>query len=129
MRILIVEDDPVSLMVMEKNLKRFGTCDLAENGALGLKAFCKAHEEGQPYQLITLDIMMPELDGQSLLQEIRRLETDWGIYGLAGVKIIMTTALDDKENILEAFNSQCEGYLTKPIQREKLIRMIADLGL
>jgi two-component system chemotaxis response regulator CheY len=41
----------------------------------------------------------------------------------------MTTALDDKESILEAFRSQCEGYLTKPIQREKLFQLIQAFGL
>ena len=107
----------------------FRSCDVAENGVQALEAFQKAHTENQPYDLITLDIMMPELDGQSTLQEIRRMENQRGIYGLSGVKIIMTTALDDKESILEAFRSQCEGYLTKPIQREKLFQLIQAFGL
>lgn len=129
MRILIVEDDPVSRMVMEKNLTRFGSCDLAENGVLALKAFLKALDAGKPYDLVMLDIMMPQLDGQSVLKEIRRIEADRAIHGLTGVKVIMTTALDDRDNIMDAFRSQCEAYLTKPIHREKLFAQMEALGL
>ncbi|MCW7753241.1 response regulator [Desulfobotulus sp. H1] len=129
MRILIVEDDPVSRMVMQKNLSRFGPCDFAENGRQALEAFEEALCQNRPYDLITLDIMMPELDGQSVLAEIRKIENSNGILGLSGVKIIMTTALNDKENIMKAFRSQCEGYLTKPIQREKLFQLIDEFGL
>ncbi|TYT73750.1 response regulator [Desulfobotulus mexicanus] len=129
MRILIVEDDPISRMVMEKNLKSLGICDLVENGREALEAFEKALLENKPYDLITLDIMMPEMDGQTALQEIRKMEDEEGIYGLSGVKVIMTTALDDKDNIMRAFKSQCEGYLTKPIQRQKLFQLMDELGL
>ncbi|TWI76800.1 two-component system chemotaxis response regulator CheY [Desulfobotulus alkaliphilus] len=129
MRILIVEDDPISRMVMQKNLKTFGICDLVENGREALEAFEKAHQENSPYGLIALDIMMPEMDGQTALQEIRRMEEERGIHGLSGVKVIMTTALDDKDNIMRAFKSQCEGYLTKPIQRQKLFQLMDELGL
>ena len=48
--------------------------------------------------------------------------------GSDGVKIIMTTALDDKKNILEAFRSQCEAYLTKPIHVKKLHGELSKLG-
>ena len=73
--------------------------------------------------------MMPEMSGYDVLEEIRRLETDRGIHGLSGVKVIMTTALDDHESIMDAFGAQCEGYLVKPIDRNKLYDQLASLGI
>ncbi len=74
--------------------------------------------------------MMPVMDGQQALQKIRRLEEQHGIGGLDTAKVIMVTAADDSKNIMKAFRQgQCEAYLTKPLDREKLITHIRDLGL
>ena len=49
--------------------------------------------------------------------------------GLSGVKVIITTVFGDKENIMTAFNSGCESYLVKPVNREKLFAEIEKLGI
>ena len=73
--------------------------------------------------------MLPRLDGQEVLKRIRSFEDDMGVRGLAGCKVIMVTALRDAASVLTAFRGQCEGYLTKPISKEKLYREIESLGL
>lgn len=120
MRILVVEDNKVSGKVMMKMLSAYGECDLAIDGEQGVEMFSKALNSNAPYQLVTLDIMMPVKDGHETLREIREIENTNGISGLSGVKVIMTTALDDKKNILQAFREQCEAYITKPINKTKL---------
>ena len=72
---------------------------------------------------------MPKKDGQSVLKDSRKMEEEQGIPGMDGVKIIMTTALNDPKNILEAFKSQCEAYLPKPVSKQKLLAEIESLGL
>ncbi|MBF0406306.1 MAG: response regulator [Candidatus Riflebacteria bacterium] len=129
MRILVVEDDFVSRCVFSEYLRPYGVCDVAANGLEGLKAFQLAFDSGKPYELICLDIMMPEMDGQTVLKEIRKYEEEKGIKGLEGVKIIMTTALDDFQSIMTAFKGQCEGYLVKPIEKGKLVQQLRNLGL
>jgi two-component system, chemotaxis family, chemotaxis protein CheY len=129
MKVLIVEDDFISRRLLQRYLSPYGECDIAVNGAEALLAFHLARQEGDPYDLICLDIMMPELDGHQTLKAIRRLEADEGDGGLRGVKIIMTTMQDDPDSILEAFNQQCEAYLLKPIDRERLFDHLVKLGL
>lgn len=129
MKILIVEDDIISQKVLKKFLSPYGTCDIAVDGDEGIKAFEKAWEEQAPYDLICLDIMMPEKNGQEVLKELRMIEESRGVNGLDGVKIIMTTALGDPENIKKAFREQCEAYLVKPIDKNKLLNTLAQLGL
>ena len=73
--------------------------------------------------------MLPKLDGQSVLKKIREIESDKGIFGLKGVKILMTTALNDARNIIEAFRSQCEAYIPKPIDKNRLAKEMRGLGL
>jgi two-component system chemotaxis response regulator CheY len=129
MRTLIAEDDFVSRLVLHQFLQRHGTCDLAANGQEAVTAFARAWQCGEPYDLICLDIMMPVMDGQAALREIRRMEQERGIHGSQAVKIIMTTALDDPRNILEAFRSQCEGYLVKPVDERQLIDYLVAFSL
>ncbi len=123
---LIVEDDFMSRKVMLAYMSPLGECDIAANGSEAIEAFMMAHAAGNPYHLIALDIMMPEMSGQEVLRRIRQVETD---QGLAAVKIVMTTALDDAKNIMDAFKNQCEGYLVKPIMYETLMEMLRDLKL
>ncbi len=120
MNILIIEDDVTSGKVLSRILQQYGTVSIATDGRQGIYFFKDALRNKIPYDLVFLDIMMPEIDGQEVLMEIRKSEEMLGIYGLDSVKIIMTTALDDNKNIIQAFRSQCEGYLVKPILKDKV---------
>jgi len=111
-------------------LSPYGICDSAVNGREALEAVEFAYENNEPYDLICLDIMMPEMDGQEALVRIRDMEESRGIHGLARSRVIMTTCLDDAQNILRAFShGQCEAYLTKPVLPEKLSSQLRELGL
>lgn len=61
MKTLIVEDDFTSRLFLQEVLKEFGEIHLAVNGQEGLTAFQEALNQGKPYNLICLDIMMPEM--------------------------------------------------------------------
>lgn len=129
MKALIVEDDITCRMVLQRLLESFGTCDVAVDGQEGVTFFSMALESSSPYDLVCLDIMMPNMDGHGVLTQIRKMEEEAGIFGLEGVKVIMTTALSDAKTILKAFNEQCEAFIVKPIDKEKLHRQLRKMNL
>ena len=129
MKILIAEDEFTSRKLLQTFLSPLGETDIAVNGEEAIKVFSMAMDEKKPYDLICLDIMMPEKDGQAVLKEIRAREDEKGIGGLNGVKVIMTTALKDKKNIFDAFRNGCEAYVVKPIDKVKFMQQIQELGL
>lgn len=120
MKALIVEDDDVSRMLLEKLLKGYGTCDLAVNGKEAVGAVAVSLKAGNPYDLICLDIMMPEMDGHQALKTIRQMEQIAGIKREGRAKVLMTTAYANETNITRAVQQQCNGFLVKPIQKIRL---------
>lgn len=129
MRILIAEDDLASRKVLYKFLSNYGDCDITIDGMEALEAFMLAWDEGKPYDLICLDIMMPELDGVKTLKTIRDIENQKGVEESKRAKIIMTTALNDTSSVLSAFDTGCEAYAAKPIDMKKLAEVMKKLGL
>ena len=129
MRILIAEDDLVSRKVISKFFSDYGECDITIAGMEALEAFMLAWDEGNPYDLICLDIMMPALDGIKTLKAIRDIESQKGVEESKRAKIIMTTALNDKESVFGAFETGCEAYAAKPLDMKKLIEVMKRLGL
>ena len=129
MRSLIVEDNVINSKYLINLLKPFGETDVAVNGVKAMEKIKQSLEVEKPYHLICLDVMMPEKDGQETLTEIRNLEEQFGILGLDGVKVIMTTAMDDRKTILQSFTSGCESFLIKPIEKNKLYEELQKLGL
>jgi two-component system, chemotaxis family, chemotaxis protein CheY len=129
MRILIAEDDLVSRKFLSKFLSAYGECDITIDGMEALEAFMLAWDEGKPYELICLDIMMPELDGVKTLKTIRDIEGQKGVEESKRAKIIMTTALNDTESVNFALRTGCEAYATKPIDTKKLVQVMKKLSL
>jgi len=129
MRFLITEDDFASRRLMQRYLSDYGNCDIAVDGNEAVEAFKLSLEQQEPYDLIFLDIMMPRMDGRKALQSIRKIEYEHGIEHLNFVKVIMTTACEDSKNILGSFREGCEAYLIKPVNRDKVLREMAKLGL
>lgn len=129
MKTLVVEDDFVSRLLLQEIISAWGECHVAVNGREAVQAFRLARQSGHPYDLICLDIMMPEMDGHAVLKEIRAEEEAEGILLGDGVKVIMTTALQDKANVFNAFRETCDAYLVKPIEKAKLVSQLRSLEL
>ena len=129
LRILIVEDDFTCRVLLSEYLRKYGVLHVAINGAEAVQAVRVALAEGLPYDLICLDIMMPEMDGQHALKLIRQSEEAKGILSSDGAKIIMTTALGTLEHVKNAYASLCDGYLVKPLYKAKLEEEMRKLGL
>lgn len=71
MRILIVEDDFGSRIAIQKMLTPYSECEVAVNGNEAVEAFTNSFEAGVPYDLICMDIMMPQMNGKEALKIIR----------------------------------------------------------
>ncbi|MGE5583573.1 MAG: response regulator [Bacillota bacterium] len=129
MKVLIVEDDFVTRRLLQSFLAPYGECDITVNGLEAITAYRMALEEKKPYDLICLDILMPEMDGQEVLTEIRQIERELGIKGSGSVKVITISILSDVSNIQTVFKGQCEAFLPKPIEKKKLMETLENLGL
>jgi two-component system chemotaxis response regulator CheY len=129
MRILVAEDDMASRIFMKKLLSKYGDVDIAVDGLEAIDAVLLALKEEKPYSLICLDIMMPKLDGLKALKAIRDIEQQKGIEAGQRAKIIMTTALNDKDTVMNAYDAGCEAYAWKPIEIDKFMLVLRKIGL
>lgn len=130
MRSLIVEDDFLNRFIIQKMLIPYGHCDIAVNGEEAIKAFEMSLSEGQHYDLICMDIMMPEMDGKTALAKIRQIEKEKGIKPDEEVKVTMVTALDAPADVIESYyKCGCSAYLVKPIEKSKIKEMLKELEL
>lgn len=129
MRILIAEDDYVSRKFLYKFMSQFGECDITVDGMEAIEVFLMALDEQHYYDLICLDIMMPEVDGIKALKTIRKLEEERRVPKEKMAKVIMTTALNDPKGIFETFDLGSEAYAVKPIDTDKLIDVMKRLKL
>ena len=129
MKILIAEDDFASRKFMLRFLSKYGECDVTVDGMEAVDAFTMALDADEGYDLVCLDIMMPELDGYQALKQIREYEKEKGISEEDGAKIIMTTALNEGRNVTKAFELGCVAYAGKPIDQEKFENVLRKLNL
>jgi two-component system, chemotaxis family, chemotaxis protein CheY len=128
LKTLIVEDDFTSRLLLQEILREYGASHVAVDGKEAVEAVRIALQADEPYDLICLDIMMPEMDGQQALKEIRALEKSKPSMRKEA-KIVMTTALTDMKNVYTALSSMCDAYLTKPVHKAKLVQELRKLDL
>ena len=114
-KILIVDDDPKALLLMEEILNMYGY-DLILLG--DVRQLIKTAIKEKP-GLIFLDIMMPEMDGYTVLKKIRQEET------IKNIPVVMLTALDREESKKIASSLGASGYITKPVNSKHLIETVA----
>ena len=115
MRILIVEDEKRLANILKKGLEEEGyAVDVAYNGEDGLFM-----AEQEPSDMIILDIMLPAIDGLTILRSIRK----------SGIKtpVLMLTALDTVTDKVSGLDSGADDYLTKPVLFEELLARIRAL--
>jgi DNA-binding response OmpR family regulator len=117
-RVLIVDDQPDNIEVLARRLRsrRFEVVS-ATNGMDGGRIALT-----EPIDIILLDVMMPRMSGLDVVREIRRAKS------AAQLPIIMLTARDDKETLVEAMAGGANDYVTKPFDFEVVLaRIVAQL--
>jgi two-component system, chemotaxis family, chemotaxis protein CheY len=129
MKTLVVEDDFTSRLLLQTFLTRYGECHLAVNGKEAVAAFQMAIDHRSPYDLICMDILMPEMDGREAAKQVRALEEARGIISTRGVKISMTTGVNDMKEVIRSFQTLCDAYIFKPIDTGELLRHLQSFRL
>ncbi|WP_035273675.1 response regulator [Desulfogranum japonicum] len=131
LKILVVDDDAANCLLLRAHLENYGKSEIADNGEEALEAVKHSLDIGEPYDLICLDIMMPMMDGNETLRNIRDMEEDAKNSGISQSpsKIIMTTALGDIKTVFESYDNLCDAYLQKPIKKAALLKALVELKL
>lgn len=113
-RILIIEDEERIQTLLKTYLEADGyQVDLASDGLEGMKQFQKGS-----YQLILLDVMMPQIDGYAVLEMIRQT---------SNIPVMMITAMEKDEDQMKAFDLQVDDYIIKPFTMELVLRRIGAI--
>lgn len=130
MRILIVEDDVAGRFLLQQFLEPLGEIHSADDGEAAVEIFKSALDNGVPFHLIFLDIMLPKLDGQEALKNMRMIEKERGVKQRDAAKVVMTTALSDPNNVLKALHEgHADTYLVKPIENVKMMQELKKIGV
>jgi HD-like signal output (HDOD) protein len=129
MNILIVDDDFVSRTKMNTLLKDLGSCTGEESSPKALDHFRQALEQGKPFDLVTLDIHMPDMDGTEMLYRIREVEKGHNIPRSRRSKVFMVTAHSDKDSLITCMQAGCDGFIVKPFTRETVLSKLEAIGL
>ncbi|MBF0212553.1 MAG: response regulator [Magnetococcales bacterium] len=132
MKILIADDELNNRKLMRDYLKKYAHCDMVSDGKAALELFTADLEDGDPYDLVLLDIIMPVMDGQKALSRIRSTEKRIadGQEGYKEIPIIMVTGMDSSLQAMQAyFKGGCSDYLTKPVTRQALLEKLRKFNL
>ena len=123
-RILGVDDNETNRKVIKIMVEGFGCrIDTVDNGHAAIEAIRQSYKENDPYQLVLLDMQMPDMDGEQTLQLIKEDET------IKDVKIIILTSMGQRGDAARLESKGCSGYLLKPVKQNQLFdAIIAVLG-
>ena len=123
MRILLIDDEPVALTKLELMLTNVGVCDTAGSGVAATECFVTAINDNRPYDLVTIDIELPDITGLELLDRFCQLEQK---NGIAPAKKIMVTAHSNVDYVVKA-RGKCDAFVVKPLRKATLLAKVNEL--
>ncbi|WP_342708707.1 response regulator [Bradyrhizobium sp. B124] len=128
--ILVAEDNEINALLMRSLLARLGhSVVITTNGEQAMESWLSATSAGTPYDLVLMDIQMPRLNGIETTKQIRAHESG-GLAGQSGRRtpILALTANTLVEDRYACFEAGMDGFLIKPLDREKLEEALAGLA-
>ncbi|MGW1418666.1 ATP-binding protein [Bradyrhizobium manausense] len=124
--ILVAEDNEINALLMRSLLTKLGhRVVLAVHGEAALESWLAANSAGTPYDLVLMDIQMPQLDGIEATQRIRAHEAATGRHHTPILALTANTLVEDR---YACFEAGMNGFLVKPLDREKLDEALAGLA-
>ena len=120
MRVLVVDDSDIGRMMVRVGIEGSCVCDEAKDGAEAVAKYINAQATGEPYSVVFMDIVMPDLDGKSALRAIRKHEEHIGAGRTPVYMVSASEMIDDVADL-------ADGLLRKPIPRVKLLEIISEV--
>jgi CheY-like chemotaxis protein len=122
--VLVAEDNEINALLMRSLLTRLGHQPvIATNGEEALESWLAAKSAGTPYDLVLMDIQMPGLDGIEATKRIRVTEAAGGGRRTPILALTANTLVEDR---YACFEAGMDGFLVKPLDREKLVEALAS---
>jgi PAS domain S-box-containing protein len=126
LHVLVAEDNPVNQKLALALLSKLGhEAAVAEDGQVALALYQTAREDQHPFDLILMDVMMPNMDGLTCMALIREAENRGGLPPTPIIALTAHAMQGDRERFLEA---GADGYVAKPIKFDELKQEIARLS-
>ncbi|MBR0791190.1 response regulator [Bradyrhizobium manausense] len=124
--ILVAEDNEINALLMRSLLTKLGhRVVIAVHGEAALESWLAASSAGTPYDLVLMDIQMPQLDGIEATKRIRAHEAAKGVHRTPILALTANTLVEDR---YACFEAGMNGFLIKPLDREKLDEALAGLA-
>ena len=128
-RALIVEEEFYSRWYIRRLLSPYTRCDAVVRGEEAVDIFRLSMDSGTPYELVLLDMRLPEMDGAAVLREIRAIEHKRSSLEGVRTKVILITQDSARREVSEQMRNLCEGFIPKPIVKNELLSQLRSLGL
>lgn len=128
MRILVVDDEFVSREKLMALMSNYGEVDAAPDGRTALQMITDAYRAYDPYELVTMDLNMPDISGHVAVQEMRNWERDNPQFanGFAA-HVLIITATREIQEVMESFEDGAESYIVKPVNPENVADAVATI--
>jgi two-component system chemotaxis response regulator CheY len=127
-RILIVDDEEIGRTVMGDMFSRYGRFVSAATGKSAVRIYEKELERGKKFDLVLLDISLEDISGLEVLKHIKVIESSRGDAKEEDTVVVMVTAHNEKDIVLDCVRSGCKAYLIKPLKQEIVDKKLLELG-
>ena len=129
-RILIVDDSTSIRESFTEILSPLATCEVATNGQEAVDLVKRTINKGGTFDLVLMDIIMPEKDGLTAVKEIRQFEASRCCSEADRLTIVIVTTVKEPSRILSAqYDCGADAYITKPFTRETVLQTLRSNGI
>lgn len=125
MKILVVDDEYVALQLMTNLYRSYGECTPANNSLTALQTFTDALNQGEPFDLVSIDIEMPGMKGVDLMMELANIELK---HNILPSKKIIVSAEATRDNVLNSKRAGVDAFIVKPCNKATLHAKLIEAG-
>ena len=129
MKVLVVDNDPGVRKLIEELPVEFTELQALRSGDAAVRGAKNALKRQDPFDLITIDIDLPDMDGRQVILEIRKMEREWSVPKTRRTFIIVLTAKADEKSVKTSLAAGSNAFIVKPFKKDIIVRTLAKSRL